>query len=252
MPAVFFPTLFCAAIADADALRELGKLSTPVYFGPEATIFSEGEAADSVFGVSQGVVRLYKRAPDQRRQVLDFALPGDFLGSPFAERHNFTADAVSEVALSRFVRADLTAFIRSSPNIMRLTTEFAVRELDRAHDQLLLLGRGSDEQRITKFLVSWRNRLAKVAGFSETVLLPMGRQDVADYLALEFNTVSRALMRLERKNLVRMVPRSTPITASETTPMLPPPEAQDSEDEQEPPAPNVSLLRSSGSRNREA
>ena len=251
MPAVFFPTLFCAAIADADELRELRKLSTQVYFGPEATIFSEGEAADSVFGVSQGVVRLYKRAPDQRRQVLDFALPGDFLGSPFAERHNFTADAVSEVALSRFVRADLTQFIRSSPNIMRLTTEFAVRELDKAHDQLLLLGRGSDEQRITKFLVSWRNRLAKVAGFSETVLLPMGRQDVADYLALEFNTVSRALMRLERKNLVRMVPRSTPITASEATPMLPAPAAEESEDEQEPAAP-ISLLRSSGSRNREA
>jgi CRP/FNR family transcriptional regulator, anaerobic regulatory protein len=252
MPTVFFPTLFCAAIADGDALRELGTLSTQVYFGPEATIFSEGEAADSVFGVSQGVVRLYKRAPDQRRQVLDFALPGDFLGSPFAERHNFTADAVSEVALSRFVRAELTEFIRSSPNIMRLTTEFAVRELDKAHDQLLLLGRGSEEQRITKFLVSWRNRLAKVAGFSETVLLPMGRQDVADYLALEFNTVSRALMRLERKNLVRMVPRSTPITASEPTPMLPAPGAEESEHEQEPPEATISLLRSSGSRNREA
>jgi CRP/FNR family transcriptional regulator, anaerobic regulatory protein len=252
MPAaIFFPTLFCGTPAEADELRELRRLSTQVYFGPEATIFSEGDPADFVFGISQGVVRFSKRLPDRQRQVLDFALPGDFLGAPFAERHSFAADAVSEVALSRFVRADLTEFIRSSPNIMRLTAEFAIRELDRAQGQLLLLGKGSDEQRIAKFLVNWRSRLAGVIGFSETVLLPMGQQDIADYLALGLETVSRTLKRLERKKLVRMVPKSEPITALEKTPLLTLQGPPDHENKPEAIAPEIGRLRSLASRSRE-
>jgi CRP/FNR family transcriptional regulator, anaerobic regulatory protein len=251
MPAVFFPTIFCGTSAGADELRELRRLSTQVYFGPDTTIFSEGEAADAVFGLSQGAVRLYKKLPDGRRQVLDFALPGDFLGPPFADRHNFAADAVSEVALSRFVRADLTEFMRSSPGIMRLATEFAISELDRAQDQLLLLGKGSEEQKIARFLVNWRNRLTHVTGFSETVQLPMGPQDVADHLALEFETVSRTLGRLERKKLVRMVPKSEPITALEKTPLLTVQAAPDHDKNQEAIAPEIGRLRSLASRNRE-
>jgi CRP/FNR family transcriptional regulator, anaerobic regulatory protein len=115
MPRAFFPTLFCGATADPLELRELQKLATLVYFRPGRTIFSEGELADSVFGLSQGVVRLYKLLPDGRRQVLVFALPGDFLGMPLADRHSFSADAIGEVALCRFPRDELTKFIQSSP-----------------------------------------------------------------------------------------------------------------------------------------
>src|SRR5260370_37411983 len=128
----FFPTLFCGAAADTFEVRELQKLATRVYFRPGRTIFSEGELADSVFGLSQGVVRLYKLVPDGRRQILVFALPGDFLGMPLAARHNFSADAIDEVALCRFLRSDLAKFIESSPDIMRLMIEFATRELHMA------------------------------------------------------------------------------------------------------------------------
>src|ERR1700674_5781892 len=135
MPRAFFPTLFCGATPDAHELRELQRLATQVYFRAGKTIFSEGELANSVFGLSRGVVRLYKLLPDGRRQILAFALPGDFLGMPFADRHSFSPDAIGEVALSGFARDELTKFIRSSPNIMRLLIEFATRELDIAQDQ---------------------------------------------------------------------------------------------------------------------
>src|SRR6202140_3452293 len=129
MPRAFFPTLFCGATSDALELRELQRLATQVHFRAGKTIFSEGELANSVFGLSQGVVRLYKLLPDGRRQILAFALPGDFLGMPLADRHKFSADAIGEVALCRYSRADVTKFIQSSPNIMRLIIEFAIREL---------------------------------------------------------------------------------------------------------------------------
>ena len=101
MPRAFFPTLFCGAAANALELRELQRLATQVHFHAGKTIFSEGEPADSVFGLSQGLVRLYKMLPDGRRQILAFALPGDFLGMPLAGRHNFSADAIGEVAADR-------------------------------------------------------------------------------------------------------------------------------------------------------
>jgi CRP/FNR family transcriptional regulator, anaerobic regulatory protein len=217
MPRAMFPTMFCGAAATALELRELQGLATQVYFRSGRTIFSEGEPAASVFGLSQGVVRLYKLLPDGRRQVLAFVLPGDFLGMPLAERYNFSADAIGEVALCRFSRTDLKRFIQSSPSIMRLMVEFATRELDMAQDQLLLLGNASAEEKVAIFLISWRNRLARLSVFSETVPLPMRRQDMADFLGLKLETVSRTLAKLEQKNVIRVVPKGVFLTGLEHT-----------------------------------
>jgi CRP/FNR family transcriptional regulator len=217
MPRAFFPTLFCAASLDAHELRELQGLATQVYFRSGRTIFSESELAENVFGLSQGVVRLYKLLPDGRRHVVAFALPGDFLGMPLADRHNFSADAVGEVAVCRFPRGELTKFIQSSPSFMRLMIEFATRELDMAQDQLLLLGNGSAEERVAMFLVSWRNRLAHLSVFSENVPLPMRRQDIADFLGLKLETISRTLAKLEQKNVIRVVPKGVFLIGLEQT-----------------------------------
>ena len=217
MPRAFFPTLFFGDAADARELRELQGLATQVFLRSGTTIFSEGELVDSAFGLSQGVVRLYKLLPDGRRHVVAFALPGDFLGMPLADRHNFSADAIGEVALCRFSRSDLTGFIQSSPNIMRLMIEFATRELNMAQDQLLLLGNGSAEERVAIFLVSWRNRLARLSVFSESVPLPMRRQDIADFLGLKLETVSRTLAKLEQKNVIRVIPKGVFLTGLEQT-----------------------------------
>ena len=173
--------------------------------------------ADSVFGLSQGVVRLYKLLMDGRRQVLAFKLPGDFLGMPRADRHKFSADAIGEVALCRFSRDDLIELIESSPNLMRLLIDFVSRELDLAQDQLLLLGNGSAEEKVAIFLVGWRNRLARLSMFSEILPLPMRRRDIADFLGLKLETISRTFAKLERKNAIRIVPKGVTLTGLEQT-----------------------------------
>jgi CRP/FNR family transcriptional regulator, anaerobic regulatory protein len=220
MPRAFFPTLFCGKTCDTLELRELQKRATQIRFGAGKTIFSEGEPADHVFGLSQGVVRLYKMLPDGRRQVLAFALPGDFLGMPLADQHSFSADAIGEVALCRFSRIELTKFIQSSPNIMQLLIKFATRELGMAQDQLLLIGNGSAEEKVAIFLVSWRNRLSHLSVFSETVPLPMPRQDIADFLGLKLETISRTLAKLEHKNVIRLIPKGVFLTGLEQTPLV--------------------------------
>lgn len=212
-----FPALFCGAAANELDLRELQGIATQVHFRSGKTIFSEGELANSVFGLSRGVVSLYKLLMDGRRQVLAFVLPGDFLEMPLADRHKFSADSIGEVALCQFSRDDLIKFIESSPNFMRLLIEFASRELDMARDQLLLLGNGSAEKKVPIFLVSWRNRLARLSVFSEIVPLPMRRRDIADFLGLKLETVSRTLAKLEQKKVIRIVPKGVSLIGLEET-----------------------------------
>jgi hypothetical protein len=114
MPRAFFPTLFCGETVSPLELREL---ATQVYFSTGKT--------------SQGCTPL-QTAARGRRQILAFALPGDFLGMPRADRHNFSADAIGAVASCRFSRDDLTKFIQTSPSIMRLLIEFEIRQLNMA------------------------------------------------------------------------------------------------------------------------
>jgi CRP/FNR family transcriptional regulator, anaerobic regulatory protein len=196
------------------------RLATHVRFNGGHTIFSEGERADSAFGLSHGVVRLYKMLPDGRRQVVAFALPGDFLAMPLADRLGFSADAIGEVSVCRFPREELKRLIQSSPNIMRLLIEFATRELQTAQDQLSLLGNGSAEERVAVFLVNWRDRMARVSSISQAVPLPMQRRDIADFLGLKLETISRTLAKLEERNVIRIVPNGVLLTGLEQTTLV--------------------------------
>jgi CRP/FNR family transcriptional regulator len=103
---------------------------------------------------------------------------------------------------------------------MRLMVEFASRELDMAQDQLLLLGNGSAEEKVAMFLLSWRNRLARLDVRTQTVSLPMRRQDIADYLGLKLETVSRTLAKLEQKNVIRLIPRGVFLIGLEQTNLI--------------------------------
>src|SRR6516225_6657711 len=205
MPRALFPTLFLGDSADTLELRGLTLLATKVPLRAGRTIFEEGERADSAFGVSQGIVRLYKSLPDGRRHIVAFALPGDFLGVPLAERRSCSADAVGEVSLCRFSRVQLEGLIRNSPKLTRLVLDFTARKLDMARDQQLLLGNGSAEEKVAIFLVDWRKRLERLVPVTRPLPLPMPRQDIADFVGLKLETVSRALAKLEQKNVIHLV-----------------------------------------------
>ena len=218
MPGIFFPALFCGEAADPNELREFQKLAVQVSVAAGKTIFSEGELADSVFGLSRGFVRLYKLPPDGRRQILGFALPGDFLGMPINDRHRFSADAIGEVTLSRFSRIKLANFVLSSPNVLRLLMEFAARQLEMAQDQMI--GRRSAEEKVSIFLVNWRSRLTRITVSSEAVPLPMPRRDIADFLGLTLETISRTFTKLEQRKAIRILPKAVMLTGLEQPPLL--------------------------------
>ena len=128
----------CGALAPSE-LDELDRISQVKTFAPKATLFEQDTLAGGVFNVTEGVVRLCKSLPDGRRQIVGFALAGDFLGLALMDRYSVAAEAVTEVSACRFTRSAFLAFVDSRPHLLRRLHEFAGHELSLAQDQMLLL-----------------------------------------------------------------------------------------------------------------
>ena len=194
----------CGALDQGD-LAEFERIARQVHLGPNEALITAGQVASAVHILTAGFARLYKLLPDGRRQVIGFALPGDFLGTAPSDRYSYSADAIDSVSACRLSVEAFTRFIEQRPHILLRINEFAARELMRAQEQMLLLGRRTAEEKVAAFLVGWRERLAHIGDERQTITLPMNRRDIADYLGLTIETVSRILTRFEREKMLTIV-----------------------------------------------
>lgn len=199
-------------ISELDALEQMSHVTD---YPAKAILFEQGALAGSVFNVTGGVVRLYKSLPDGRRQITGFALPGDFLGLALMDRYGVTAEAVSPVRACRFARSAFVSYIDDKPHLLKRLHEFAGHELSLAQDQMLLLGRKSAEEKVAAFLVNLQTRYSRIGHTSVTIELPMSRQDIADYLGLTIETISRTLTKLAREKTILIVPDGVRLLSAE-------------------------------------
>jgi CRP/FNR family transcriptional regulator len=162
------------------------------------TFIEEGEPAGHFYDLNHGDVRVYKSMADGRRQITGFMGVGHFLGVSAGGKYAFTAEAMNEVRLCRFDRAAMKSVFDRFPALERRLLDVATHELVIAQEQMLLLGRKSALERVASFLLAWSER----AEFTATVHLPMSRMDLADYLGLTIETVSRSLSQLKRDSLI--------------------------------------------------
>jgi len=195
----------CAVLSPAE-LQEIEAMSRGARFTAREALVSQASPADSVFTVTEGVVRLYRLLTDGRRQVLGFALPGDFLGLSLFDVYSFSADAVTDTVVCSFPRKSFIAYAGQRPHLMGRLHEFASHELSLAHDQMVLLGRRTAEERVGAFLIMIRDRLRRLGHNAPTLPLPMSRQDIADHLGLTIETVSRTFTRLANAKTIVVVP----------------------------------------------
>ncbi len=195
----------CAALGDRD-ISELEDLAQNVRFAEKETILVQGDPARAVFNVTEGTIRLYRLLSDGRRQIVGFLLPGDFLGLSLADHYAFSADAIEPVGLCRFTRAGFVKVVESKPALLRRLYAAATHELTLAQDHMLLLGRRTAEERVAAFLIAFRSRLQHRGASGVTLPLPMTRNDIADYLGLTLETVSRTISKLARDRLILVVP----------------------------------------------
>ena len=195
----------CGALQEKELL-ELARLSQRMRLSSKTPLFSEGDQSDAAYNVTEGTVRLSKLLPDGRRQIVGFALPGDFIGVTPGGCYGFSADAIEPVMVCRFLKESFARFVAGKPWMLQRMNDFARQELVLAQDHMVSLGRRSAEEKVAAFLIGWRNRLQRIGRAAKTVYLPMSRQDIADYLGLTVETVSRTLTKLERDGVIVIVP----------------------------------------------
>jgi len=165
-------------------------------------VFAEGEPADNLYNVVSGAVRLTKLLPDGRRQITGFMFPGDFLGIAFNESYAYSAEAIVATRLCRFPRRSLERLVDSSRSFERRLLGEAASELAAAQDQMLLLGRKTAQERVATFLLDLSARARRRGRIDNPVTVPMSRTDIADYLGLTTETVSRCFTKLRTARVI--------------------------------------------------
>lgn len=166
-------------------------------------IYGPDQPADYWYCVLSGLARKCALAPGGRRQIVDFLLPGDFFGFTARDRHIFAVEAVSDgTVIARYPRRRAEMIAASDPELARLLRDMAFAAISRLQARILILGRTTAIEKVGAFLVEMAERLPD--GTAEVVALPMSRYDIADYLALSVETVSRALTDLRHSGAITL------------------------------------------------
>lgn len=193
--------MYAAAQARQQSVEQAEQLAKPQVSGPHLVatykagreIYAEGDLNDKCFQVSTGAVRVYRLLSDGRRQVVSFHLPGEMFGFEAGTDHSFFAEAITDTTLAVFGRRHMQ---ERSRDLLAL----ALAGMARAQQHLLVIGRQCAVERIAAFLVD----LCERQGGGRLLRLPMSRQDIADYLGLTIETVSRVMTKLKARSVIAL------------------------------------------------
>jgi len=169
-------------------------------YAQDEEIYGDGEEAEFVYKVLTGAVRTYKLLSDGRRQIGAFHLPGDIFGFESNSMHRLSAEAISDTTVLVFRRRTLECLAMRSIEVARGLWALTARSLDHAEDHMLLLGRKTAVERVAAFLLEMDERMQSTGA----IRLPMTRRDIADYLGVTLETVSRSLSHLKAEGAVEL------------------------------------------------
>ncbi|MDX2274618.1 MAG: helix-turn-helix domain-containing protein [Hyphomonadaceae bacterium] len=169
-------------------------------FQRDAEIFGQGERAEYVYRVISGAVRTVRFGNDGRRQIMAFHLPGDIFGLEVGAEHSLCAEAVGCAEVSMIRRALIQRAAAEQPVAAQALMKLMADQLETAREHALMLGRKGAGERVAAFLLQFSDRFSSGAEMD----LPMSRADIADYLALTIETVSRAFTQMERDHAIAL------------------------------------------------
>jgi CRP/FNR family nitrogen fixation transcriptional regulator len=187
-----------AWMAGEETSRELGTSGVQVHVSEGREIFAEGGNTDTFYKVTSGVVRVCKILSDGRRQIESFHVTGDVFGFELGDERTLSAEAVNDCTLIAYRRRNVETLAERDRDISRQLLHFTMESLAQARNHSLLLGRRGAVERVAAFLLGW----ARHFGNAKLIPLAMTRQDIADYLGLTIETVSRSLSQMERDGVI--------------------------------------------------
>jgi CRP/FNR family nitrogen fixation transcriptional regulator len=187
-------------MANEDTVGSLRTAGTVVQVAEGREVFAEGEDADVFFKVMSGVVRVCKFLSDGRRQIEAFHVAGEVFGFELGDERMLSAEAVNDCTLVSYRRRNVETLAQKNESISRQLFQYAMQNLAHAQGHSLLLGRRGAAEKVASFLLGQAEHSAD----KRLVNLPMTRQDIADYLGLTIETVSRSFSQFERDGVIAL------------------------------------------------
>ncbi len=192
----------CGALEPAQLVhlgRQTGRREVP----PGTELVAAGMPIEGYANILSGVVKLIRLLPDGRQQIVGLQFAPDFLGRPFADTSEFSAEAASTVRLCTFPRAALEEMVRQSPGLGQRLHRQALRELDDAREWMMTIGQKSAAERVASFLLLLARHVDPANdGCSARFDIPLRRVDIGDFLGLTIETVSRQMTLLRKSGIV--------------------------------------------------
>lgn len=196
----------CAVLTGKE-LNKLSGQSRHTSHGPGEPLAVESDEATCYANIIDGVVKLSRVLQDGRQQLVGLQFPSDLMGRLYAEENLLTAEAASDVEVCRMPRATLERLVESSPDLKQRLLDQSLADLDQAREWMVTLGRKTAAERVASLLVLIAERTvgrAKMLKGRVVFDLPLVRADMADFLGLTIETVSRQISKLRNEGIVEI------------------------------------------------
>ena len=178
----------------------LAQSATRVRVPRGSELVAEGEECEFCYKIVSGDAMAFKLMSDGHRQVYEFLLPGDYVGFDSQDSHYFSVEAVTDLVVLKYPRRTVERLLAECPRLASAIQRITARGLHSAYQRMVLLTHKSADERIARFLLD----MAERSQSREKIHLAMSRTDIADYLGMVIETVSRALTRLKRAGTIAM------------------------------------------------
>ncbi|KGD96942.1 MULTISPECIES: helix-turn-helix domain-containing protein [Rhizobium/Agrobacterium group] len=194
-----------ALFKEAESLHGLFSRQPIEHLAVGQSLFFEGDEAKHVFEVVEGTLRIFRILSDGRRVITGFLYAGDIVGVSLKERYLYSAEAITPTKIRRIARKTFDEAVADSDDLRPEVFSRVCDEMAAVQDQLVLLSSKTAEERLCTFLLKLLQRTIAAGNRDTTLELPMTRQDMADYLGLTIETVSRTITKLIGKGVVNVV-----------------------------------------------
>ncbi|MEM7720689.1 MAG: Crp/Fnr family transcriptional regulator [Pseudomonadota bacterium] len=195
------------ARCDENELDILDQIKSYRSFKAGEAIQWRGEELTHVSSVVAGIATLSKTLDDGRMQMVGLLLPSDFIGRPGRETLDFDVVATSDVTLCSFERKPFERLLAETPHISQRLAEMAMDELDAARDWMLLLGRKTAREKLATFIQMLVQRSSIEGSHIPNLTLPLTREDIASFLGLTLETVSRQFTQFRKEGILEFSDR---------------------------------------------
>lgn len=189
-----------------DELLSLSKATSIRTFSAGAELTSEKQSSDIYANILSGVVKLSKLLSDGRQQIVGLQFAPDFLGRPFSKQSDVTAEAATDVTICQFPSSDLHEMMAASEGLEMRLHQQSLKELDEARDWMLTLGRRTATEKVSMFLLQLARHSDpyREPDFDKplSIVVPLTRADIADFLGLTIETVSRQFTKLRKDGII--------------------------------------------------